>query len=433
MMKSQLGDLCKRCKKESTSVVTRKDTFCENCFIRFTRGKQRKQMQDDKFKVRFKETDDRLSLLLDMKNDFESFVLLDSLISMLQEQLTQGPKAVRGFNLTVSIIEDYKDSESHIDISRIEQYYTTEELTRLGIKFVIVDPDTFISTNGIEKLRLDLEHFEITKVQADMIHPQIKTYKDLLAQVVDNSTREDIAAVIREDLIIQTAVENKCSIIVKSHSMTTLAIDILSDTIRGRGAEIPRKSDDIYIGNFEILHPLRDVLNSETRMYTKVMKLDALSPVLQETISISDKSTKNKTVYDMVSEYFMTLEVDYPDVVSTVVKIGAKLANPGPETVKFHCEMCKNPIYHDPKQWLEQITVPRFVPPQNEEEEANLRRYLDAVAKEEKPEVPAGEASLLKLCYGCMVTLGVSNVHDFEWPQRPTREEILAEYIIDTD
>lgn len=411
--------------------MTRKDTFCESCFIRFIRGKQRKQMQDDKFKVKFKESDDKINMLLDMKNNHESFVLFDSLVSMLQEQLTQGPKAVRGYNLTVCIINDNLEAEN-LDVVKIKQYYTEEELERLGIQFIVVHPDFFVLKNSIEKLRLNLEHFEIKNLKAELENPCIKSYNDLLNQVEDKSTREDIVSIIHDDLIISTAVENKNSMILKPNSMTTMAIDILSDTIRGRGVEIPRRSDEFYLGEFKILYPLQDVLHSETKMYTQAKKLNLLSLALQKNTQISDKSNKNKTVYEMVSEYFLTLEEDYPDVVSTVVKIGGKLATPKPDTAKSHCEICKNPIYHDPKQWLEQITVPGCVPPQNEEEEANLKRYKDAVTDEEEA-VQDDSAPAVKLCYGCMVTLGVSNITDFEWPQRPTREEILAEYIIDDE
>lgn len=424
----EVAEICKRCKTEEVKLVSRKDKFCNNCFIRFIRGKQRKQMQDEKFKVKFKDQPNRTRLLLDFKNNHESYVLFDILISMLSEQLTQGPKAIRGFDLVVALIHDGKDGYK-ADLSKIKEFYTTEELDRLGIEFVEIDPNDFVTKNELENLNLDLHNFE-AYVNHEITN-KISTYDELLSQIADRSTREDISTIIHTDLIISTARKNHCSIVINPNSMTQMSVEILTDTITGRGAEIPMKSQDKYIGNFEIIHPMRDVLLSEVKMYSNVRGLTGLSEALQIQSSISDVSTKNKTVRDMVTEYFQTLEVEYPEVVSTVVKIGAKLSNPN-EKSNSYCEVCKNPIFHDPKAWLEQITVPDCVPPQNEEEENNLKRYLDSIVGVEQ-EVSREGQSTTKLCYGCMVTLGVSQIKDFQWPQRPTREEILKEYILTDD
>lgn len=425
-----LGDVCKRCKKEVTTVESRKDVFCSNCFIRFIRGKQRKQMQDEKFKVKFNDKINRPKILFDMRNDHQSYVLLDILISMLQEQLLQGPRALRGFDLIIAIVTDKLPI---IDISKIEEFYTKEELQRLGIQFVEIDCNDYVKMNKFENLRLDLPNFQ-TYILPDNSN-KLNSYQELLdLQISDNSTREDLANIIHDDLVFQTANDLHCKIMIKSDSMTQIAINILSDTIRGRGSEIPLKTQDIFIKDFEIIHPLRDVLNSEIKIYSNLLLLNDLSPNLKLSTSTSDISTKNKTVGEMVSEYFASLEVEYPETVSTVVKIGAKLSSSNNNKLNEHCEICKVPIYNDPKLWLEQITVPGSVPPQSEEEFANLQRYLDSVGEDKSQnEIDSENTKHAKLCYGCMVTLGVSNVSDFVWPCRPTKEEILSEYILETD
>lgn len=424
---AEIGGICKRCNKEITTLISRKDAFCDGCFIRFIRGKQRKQMQDDKFKVKFKVDQPRKKLLLDFRNDHESYVLLDIMVSMLNEQLTQGPKAIRGFDLVVAIINDCKKGHQ-VDVQNIKDFFTLTEIERFGITFLDINVDDFVRSNKLEQLNIDLKHFQ-TYIAGDVSN-KIQTYKELLNQITDKSTKEDIASIIHEDMIISTAQKYQCSIVVKSHSMTQMAVDILADTISGRGSEIPSKSQVKYLGNFEVIHPLQDILYSEIKMYANVRNINDLSPVLQMTASISDVSTKNKTVHDMVTEYFQTLETEYPEVVSTVVKIGAKLSNPK-EKPTSHCEICKTPIYYDPKGWLEQITVPGFVPPQNEEEENNLKRYLVSTVGV-KEDVITNETEI-KICYGCMVTLGVSEIKDFQWPQRPSREDVLAEYILTDD
>lgn len=418
-------ELCKRCKVKEMTLVSRKEKFCDDCFVRFVRGKQRKQMQDEKFKVKFKDHLSRTRLLLDFKNNVESYALFDILISMLSEQLTQGPKAVRGFDLVVALIHDKKDGYK-VDLNKLMEFYTPKEFQRLGVEFVEVDPNDYVFKSELENLNLDLQNFE-AYVNYN-IPNKIQKYDELLSQIADKSTKEDISTILHKDMIIATAKKNNCSIIVNPNSMTQMSVEILSDTITGRGAEIPMKLHDAYIENLEVIYPMGDALLSEVKMYANVRRLTGLSKAFEHELSISDVSTKNKTVMDMVAEYFQTLEVEYPEVVSTVVKIGAKLANPSEKSV-FFCELCKNPIYHDPKKWLEQITVPDCVPPQNEEEEFNLKRYQDSIYKV-KQDFTGEDQNKTKLCYGCMVTLGVSQIKDFQWPQRATREEILQEYIL---
>ncbi|KAG0686703.1 cytoplasmic tRNA 2-thiolation protein 2 [Pichia californica] len=440
---AKLGDTCKRCKKEPTTIESRKDEFCSNCFIRFIRGKQRKQMQDEKFKVKFSNNIKRPKILFDMQNDHQSYVLLDILISMLEEQLTQGPKALRGFDLIISIIND---TYHIININKIIEFYTLSKIERLGIQFKNIDCEDYIKNNKFQHLKLDLPNFQTFIISDNNenlnSNSNIKSYQNLLDQISDNSTKEDLINIIHDDIILQTAKDFNCTILIKPDSMTQIAINILSDTIRGRGSEIPLKTQDIIINNtnnsnnnFEIIHPLRDILNSEIKIYSNIRLLNNLSPILNEINLSSDKSNRNKSVGEMVSEYFKSLEIEYPETVSTVVKIGAKLSNFSSNNENEYCEICKVSIYHDPKQWLEQITVPGCVKPQSEEEFSNLKRYLDSINDDDHDHdekiVDLSSQPQVKLCYGCMVTLGVSNVTDFDWPKRPTKEEILSEYILD--
>lgn len=425
-----IGDTCKRCKREPTTLASRNDTFCENCFIRFIRGKQRKQMQHEKFKVKFSDKEERVRVLFAMNNDHQSYVLFDILVSMLAEQLTQGPKAMRGFDLVVCVINDGMP----IDISKIIEHYTTVEINRLGVEFVNVNCDSYVQKGNIERLKLNQQTMQ-TYVVPDTRDKQL-TCEQLLEQIVDKSTREDLIHIIYEDIWLQAAQEKKCTVLIKSDSMTQMAVDILSDTIRGRGSEIPLKTQDMLIGDVEVIHPLRDILNSEVKMYSKALSLNNLSSVLQQNKSISDVSTKNKTVGEMVNEYFASLEVEYPETVSTVVKIGAKLGNSSDSLQVQLCKICKVPIYHNPKQWIEQITVPGSVPPQTEEEFANFQRYLDSINSIENQvdtDNDSNKPEEINMCYGCMVTLRVSNVSELQWPCRPTDKQILSEYVLDDD
>ena len=48
-------EICQKCKTENAVVHARVEKLCSNCYIRFIRGKLRKQMHDERYKVKFEE------------------------------------------------------------------------------------------------------------------------------------------------------------------------------------------------------------------------------------------------------------------------------------------------------------------------------------------------------------------------------------------
>lgn len=173
------------------------------------------------------------------------------------------------------------------------------------------------------------------------------SFNSLLSQIQDKSTKEDLADIIQHELFLRASLQTNSSVILLPFSMTTLAVDVIADTVRGRGTEIPDKLEDgkytVHNTELEIINPLRDVLTSEINVYASISNLTQFVPTSETTF----KSAKNKTVDELVTEYFESIELDYPEVISTVVKIGSKLSNPIKQASFTTCKICSNPIYHD--------------------------------------------------------------------------------------
>lgn len=415
---SSVGQLCKRCNKEPSVVFTRNDPFCRGCFVRFIRGKQRKQMTDDRFKVKFNINDEQTPVVFDfMLEDHSSLVLFDILVELLKEQQTMGPRARVGFLLNTVIIDNAETSHAQDVVSQLKGKYGKETLQKLGVRFTIINPDSYCQGNQMNTVNLR-QHYNVDIIKSD----SSLDYQSLISQVSDQSTREDLVYSIRDDLLARYAQDG--TIVIKSDSMTNLAIDILSLTIQGKGNEVATVLTDTET----LFHPLRDVLHSELRVYCQLEGLDQILPEhKRQLVKPESKSTKNKTVHELVSEYFQTIELEYPEVVSTVEKIGSKLNSP--EGTGEKCPVCNKNIQDDAKQWLEQITVNGFAAVESEEDRANLERYNEAMQAQGKLETaPIGEPS--KLCYGCLVTLNASGMSSIQWPKRQTDAEILDEYIL---
>lgn len=376
-------------------------------------------MVDDRFKVKFNENATQTPVMFDFRlDDHDSLVLFDILVELLKEQKGMGPRARVGFLLNVVIIDNSEVTKAKTIVEMLKTKYDAATLKELSVKFQIINPGAFCS-NQMDVINLT-ENYGVDVI-SNKGGPL--SYWELLEQVHDYSTREYLANSIHDELLRQVT---KGHIIIEADSMTTLAINILSLAIEGRGNEIANVLTDTEM----LFHPLRDVLHSELRVYAQLESLDEmLPPAKREVVKPEAKSAKNKTVHELVSEYFQTIELEYPEVVSTVEKIGSKLNSPSGLEGQV-CPVCNKSIQDDAKQWLEQITVKGFAPMESEEDLANLERYKTFIGLNEDTEPATEKGYVSKLCYGCLVTLGASGVSQINWPKQQTDAEILEEYIL---
>ncbi|OWB68886.1 hypothetical protein B5S33_g4493 [[Candida] boidinii] len=455
---SLIGTPCKRCKVEPTVVESRNDNFCKQCFIRFIRGKQRKHMNDEKFRAKYGkdpvEIDSRTPrVLLSLSIGKSSLVLLDVVFSLLLEQ-SKMPRSHIGFKLTIAIIDDSDlftlDSNNKLTplkyIELIKQFYGDEFLNDLDINFKIINSNNFtLNSNDLQKKIKINKDYEAVTNDADN---GIMSSNDLINQFSHLSTREDFSQIIVRELVLRTAVSLNCNVVLFGHSMTKLAVDVLALTVRGRGSEINSQLNDGIVKfcgtDIEIIHPLRDVLETEINSYCDQADLNKLlqSDESGDTQVKIKKSSKNKTISEMSKEYFQDVEITYPEVISTVVKIGSKLTTPQIDEESFNatqndgtfrnCVVCYQPIYVNIKNWLEQITVLDSAPVVTEEEKENLQNYLNLpISNIDSIDSNNSHSVMESVCYGCLVDLGEKSGQPFTWPiRRPTKEEILKEFIL---
>ncbi|GME82623.1 unnamed protein product [Ambrosiozyma monospora] len=401
-------------------------------------------MSEEKFKVKYGKNLEDIkaktpTVLLPVSLGESSLVLLDIVVSQLEEQSAMN-RAHIGYKLVVVIIDESDFDNTGIDIKenvqKLKEVLGTELLDKLDIKFKIVKSESYVTSNRLQKIFLTHDFKSFSVKSENDLDIDLKT---ILLQTLDKSTREDLLNIVRKETILRTAIAENCSVVLFGHSMSKLADDILSLAVKGRGSEI---SDNLTDGIIEyeqtdlhILHPLRDILFSEIKEYSKLSGLSELALNVFEGATVK-KSIKNKTINELIKDYFRSVEVEYPEVISTVVKIGSKMAHP-PTQDDFqikNCILCNNAIYNDPKHWLEQITVHGGAPLESEEERANLEAYLASVKDKKSDSLLHESDKVVPLCYGCIVNLGTTGQSGFIWPtKRPSKQEILDEYVLTDD
>lgn len=428
--------ICQRCKTEDAILISRKEKFCQRCFVRFIRGKQRKQMNGDKFRVKYGEVAEKLGhqkILLALSCGVSSIVLFDVIASLLKEQL-EGHKGKQGFELVLLNLDEFElkslDNHAKKVIPNL-----LERFEGIDIQYKILNLQSFILDQSL------LQKIKLTKqfsAFSEKIDPsESYSMESILNLCPNKSSVEDFLTVVYDELILRTAYLENCETIIYGHSMTRIANEILGLTVKGRGSSIHEAIADHTVTyrekKFEIQYPLRDVLLAEIIAYSELEDLDQYQ--LKSTKPVS-KITKNMTIRDITTQYFNHLDNNgYASTASTVVKTGEKLGPPKIDGSTTNCQLCGVEIHHNPKDWLRRITVSEAMPLETEEEEDYKKQYLQLFGNYEDEDY--SDKDPVNVCYGCIVSLGgIKPYSGFIWPVKTDKEsehDILNEYILTDD
>lgn len=429
---------CLRCKTETAILISRKEKFCKDCFIRFIRGKQRKQMQDEKYKVKYGKNEENSpvqKVLLTLSCGVSSLVLVDVMTSLLKEQFDMH-KGKQGFELVLLNINEY-------ELKALDRYVkdVLEQLVQrfkpINITYKILSLESYVLDQSLlEKIVLN---GDFSAYSQSIRHDRDYTLSEVLDLCPNKSSLEDLLTIIYDELILRTACLESCETILYGHSMTRIANEIIALTVKGRGSSIYQTVSDHLVNfrnkDYRIMFPLRDVLFAEILAYSKLSELDTFA--IESTKPVS-KITKNMTIRDLTTNYFNQLDATgYASTASTVVKTGDKLGAPKFEEDSSICQVCGTEIHQDPKEWLRRITVNKAAPLETEEEKEYAEQYKKASSLIEESSSTQRKTPI-NICYGCTVTIsGIKNESGFIWPikypMNNEEREILNEYILTDD
>lgn len=390
-------------------------------------------MQDDKYKVKYGQVLEKLGVqkvLLTFSGGLSSLVLLDVIASLLQEQILQH-KGKQGFELIILTLDEYELKSLNKNISEILplllQNYAPAKIT-----FKVLSLDSYIDLNLLHNITVDTFKGLSNKVSGDY------TLFELLASSPNKSSTEDLLTTIFEKLTLEVAYQEGCQTILYGHSMTRIANEIISLTVKGRGSSVYKSiSDHIETykdQSFQIIFPLREILFAEIVTYCDLS--DLKQHHVFSTLAKS-KISRNLTIRDLTTNYFDQLDATgYASTASTVVKTGEKLGDPakhGKNNIELeardlpNCRICGVRIHHNPSEWLARITVTDAAPIITEEEEQYYKLYQEQVA------VAAKSGTPIDVCYGCVITLGGIKDTGFIWPLKEEKEQDLKLNYVSTN
>ncbi|KAI9840412.1 MAG: cytoplasmic tRNA 2-thiolation protein 2 [Sclerophora amabilis] len=323
--------LCKRCQELEATM---------ECFGKYIGMKVVKRM--DSYRVR--NTADRKApvLLLPISFGVSSITLLHLLDSYLKSQVQRTRK--RGFSLMVVTILDSLDGLSAGTdelLERLRQTYPEHGYLSVPLA------DVSNYENILDEVCLGTsspypgEHIGV-------ISNQEKLAK-CLRSLPSATSRSDILNILRTRLIVKVAQEHGCEGIVWGDSTTRLAEKTLADAAKGRGYALPwQVADGTSPHGLSFNYPVRDLLKKEIVAYSELLPPPLLSLIVpQEPLSQVSASAKDTTIDDLMTQYFGSVEENFPSIVANVVRTSGKLKAASFDDQTMKCAVCKMPIARD--------------------------------------------------------------------------------------
>lgn len=175
----------------------------------------------------------------------------------------------------------------------------------------------------------------------------------LLSSLPSATSRVDISNILRSRLLVGFAKENNCNAVVYGDSATRLAEKILSETAKGRGNSLPWQiADTSSSHDIKVMYPMRDLLRKEIMDYAQTVS-EPLTPLisLPKSLVPAPVSSKTTTIDDLMSQYFTSVEQNYPSIVTNVVRTASKLTFQPTTSTSQSCCVCGFPFVRESDPW----------------------------------------------------------------------------------
>jgi cytoplasmic tRNA 2-thiolation protein 2 len=175
--------------------------------------------------------------------------------------------------------------------------------------------------------------------------PSLEQISTLMNSLTSATARADVLPILRTRLIVEEAKRLGCEGILWGDSTTRLAEKTLTETAKGRGFSLPwQTADGESAFGITFNYPLRDLLKKELVSYINILE-PSLDPLVSEpSTTVTNMSSRNTTIDDLMKEYFESVEENFPSIVSNVVRTTGKLeASPGSAS-NPRCSLCNMPV-----------------------------------------------------------------------------------------
>lgn len=312
------------------------------CFIKYVKTKTLKRLEVNK--VRGAYDDPSRTLLLPLSFGASSVAMLHILDEQISTQLERSGHA--SYSIHIVHIDDLfigGSSEHRKVANSLRERFPSHKFSILSLE------DAFNYLPSQEGMFCD----EIPLALGQNIAENRARLNQLLSSLPSATSRVDISNILGSRLLVGFAKENNCNAIVYGDSTTRLAEKTLSETAKGRGNSLPwLTADGSSRHDIKVIYPMRDLLRKEIMEYA-LMVSEPLTPLisLPKSPAPAPVSSKTTTIDDLMSQYFASVEQNYPSIVANVVRTASKLIFSPIASASPSCSVCDFPVVRESHPW----------------------------------------------------------------------------------
>ena len=297
----------------------------------------------DSFKVRSASREKQRRLLLPLSLGVSSMTLLHVLDQQLRIQKERTSRT--GYELHVLFVDDVLlDGEKAAlkFLELVRERYPLHTYTAAPLHEVYEYPHKL--ENGYPS-PFEGPVKQASPVSSANLSERLRTE---LASLPSATSRADMIGILRIRLIAGYALRMDCESVLWGDSTTRLAERTLAETAKGRGFSVPwQTADGLSPHGVNFAFPMRDLLRKETVTYS-LLTNPPLTALLFETANPSavSASRKGTTIDGLMTQYFESVERNYPSIVANVVRTSGKLQASLPSESSVLCSICSLPVAH---------------------------------------------------------------------------------------
>lgn len=306
--------------------------------MRYVGSKPLKRLEE--YRVKGASKEHQRTLLLPVSCGVSSVTLLHLLDQQLQNQVVRTGRT--GFVLHVLLVNTSKEEDDAPNTGQLEilkERYPRHIYTALTLGDVF--KYRLDSAEGVLDLLPQGDSKGIPALDSNQARLQ-----EFLSSLPSATSRSDVLGVLRTRLIVAFAKAKGCESILWGDSTTRLAEKTLAETAKGRGFSLPwRTGEGASPYGVHCNYPLRDLLKKELLTFSELTRPPLTSLIMKRTSSTQvSASAKNTTIDDLMSQYFESVELNYPSIVANVVRTASKLEAPQSPSRDMDCGLCGLPI-----------------------------------------------------------------------------------------
>lgn len=303
--------------------------------MKYVATKILKRMETNKLRGGFK--DPQRTLVVPISFGVSSITLLHVLDQQLSNRAEAGRHA--GYNLQILFVDQsavLEQASVYDSLDVLKQKYPSHTYTVVSLE------DCF--DYGTE---FDMPASADALTNGHTALDKRTRLKHNLSSLPSATSRADMIEILRRRLILAFAKAHSCDSILFGDSTTRLAEKTLSETAKGRAIALPwLTADGSSPDGTTCIYPLRDLLRKELGAYAH-MTSPPLTPLICEAPSQTPTSSKDTTIDGLMTQYFESVEQNYPSIVANVVKTSGRLVAPSISEDTDACTICGYPIVNE--------------------------------------------------------------------------------------